>query len=75
MDKPDPKNSHKKSANAYARYSGLAFQMVAVLGLAIWLGGKADAYFQTSQPWFTVGMVLLGLIGTLLAVVRDLTRP
>ncbi len=75
MDKPDPKSNHKKSVNAYARYSGLAFQMVAVLGLAIWLGGKADAYFQTAQPWFTVGLVLLGLIGTLLAVVRDLMRP
>ena len=45
-------------AYAYLKYSGLAFQLAAVVFLGLWAGTKLDEYFASEQPYFTIFLVL-----------------
>lgn len=60
-EKTKPK---KSSANSYAIYSSLAFQLVLTVVLGTWLGKKADDYFQT-QPFITIAAALISTVGGL----------
>jgi len=68
MDKPNhlkPKNQRPQSQNQiseYVKYSGLAFQMAALIFLGYWLGGKIDKWFNFSLPVFTI-ILILGFMG------------
>lgn len=59
---------------AFAKYSGIAFQMLAIIGLSAWLGTWLDGHFQTKNPWFTIGLMLFGLLAALFQVIRSLTK-
>lgn len=59
---------------AIAKYSGLAFQMLAIIGGSTWLGTWLDGRFHTRNPWFTIGLMLLGVLVALLQVIRGLTK-
>ena len=50
--KPKPKQS-----NAYLKYSGLAFQLLAAIGISGWIGYKIDQHFHFKFPAF---MLVLG---------------
>ncbi|WP_262482280.1 AtpZ/AtpI family protein [Catalinimonas alkaloidigena] len=56
------------------KYSGLAFQMIAVIGLAVWGGMRLDAHFAFAFPWFTVVLSVLGFVGAILGVIRSLPK-
>ncbi|GAA4352095.1 hypothetical protein GCM10023185_11420 [Hymenobacter saemangeumensis] len=59
---------------AFAKYSGIAFQMLAIIGLSTWLGLWLDRHYQTKTPWFTIGLMLLGVFAALYQVIRSLTK-
>lgn len=61
MNKPNP----KKNLNDYARYSSLAFQMMAIIGVGIFGGMKLDKYLALKRPVFTA---LFSVISVILAV-------
>lgn len=67
--KPDP----KKTLNAYARYSGMAFQMVAIILLGTYGGWKLDQWLNT-KPVFTVILVLISVVLSIYFVTRDLLK-
>lgn len=69
---PPPPGSDR--LRAIAKYSGLAFQMLAIIGGATWLGTWLDRYFHSHNPWFTIGLMLLGVLLALWQVIRSLTR-
>ena len=52
---------HKKSINAYAKYSTMAFQMIVPIVLGVWGGRKLDEYFETKFPAFTLSLSLLSV--------------
>jgi len=54
QDQPDK----KKPTNSYLKYSGLAFQLLAAIGIFGWLGYKLDQYWSLKFPAF---MLLLGM--------------
>ena len=60
--------------NSYAKWSGLAFQMVAAIGLCTWLGYWLDHRMGNGFPGFTVGLSLLGVIGSVYMVVKALLK-
>ncbi|MEM9983349.1 MAG: AtpZ/AtpI family protein [Bacteroidota bacterium] len=64
----------KKEISSYAKYSGLAIQMILFIGLAVWGGMKLDAYLTLSFPIFTVVLSLFSVIGILFWVIRSLQR-
>jgi hypothetical protein len=71
MDQRNQKNLPKKARNLddYARYSGLAFQMIAILGLGVWGGLKIDGWLNMKFPLFTV---VLSFVAVMLAIYNGL---
>ncbi len=67
--KPDP----KKSLNAYARYSGIAFQMIAIILLGVYGGWKIDEWLAT-KPIFTIIFLLISVVLAMYFVTKDLLR-
>ncbi len=59
---------------AVAKYSGLAFQMLAIIGFSTWLGVWLDRHFQLKYPWCTIGLMLAGVFLALWQVIRSLTK-
>ncbi len=64
------KNDNLKNVNNYAKYSGLAFEMLGIIILCVWGGIKLDACFDT-KPLFTV---LLSLGGVALAIYQMIVK-
>ena len=74
LDSPKPDDSPAGQANSVAKYSGIAFTMLAIIGLSAWLGTWLDGHFQNKTPYYTVGLMLLGLFVALYQVIRSLTK-
>ena len=79
MEEPFPiKNKETKNQNSrlndYAKYSGLAFQMGAIIGIAAWGGVKLDELVETNQPTFTIILSLFGVFAAIYITVKDLIR-
>ncbi|GAC1375872.1 MAG: hypothetical protein NVS3B25_05420 [Hymenobacter sp.] len=73
---PDPlkPESSADQASNVAKYSGIAFTMLAIIGLSAWLGTWLDGHFQNKTPYYTVGLMVLGLFVALYQVIRSLTK-
>ncbi|WP_276367817.1 AtpZ/AtpI family protein [Chryseolinea sp. H1M3-3] len=70
---PSP-NKKLKTYNSYLKYSSLAFQLLAAIGVLGWLGYKLDQYLQIKFPAF---MLLFGLIafgGMMYQVYRSINK-
>ncbi|PJJ48635.1 AtpZ/AtpI family protein [Hymenobacter chitinivorans] len=59
---------------AFAKYSGLGFQMLAIIGVCAWGGVKLDEYTHNDKPWYTIGLMVFGLIAATYQVIRSLSR-
>ncbi|RLD19979.1 MAG: ATPase F0F1 [Bacteroidetes bacterium] len=74
MEKTDNKtaSSSKKSKplKNFVKFSGLAFQLFAVIGIGTWFGYWLDSRMQLQVPIFT----LLGAVLSLSAVIYYLIR-
>lgn len=60
-----------KQPNSFLRFSNLAIQMGAIIGLSAWGGTKLDAYFNTTEPYYTIITSLLGIGAALYIVIKD----
>lgn len=60
-----------KQPNSFLRFSNLAIQMGAIIGLSAWGGSKLDAYFKTEQPYYTIFLSLAGIGASLYIVIKD----
>lgn len=69
---PQPKNNGFKNLNNYARYSGLAFEMLGIIALGTWGGIRLDARLDIS-PLFTI-VLSLGSIAVSMYMVIIKTR-
>jgi F0F1-type ATP synthase assembly protein I len=71
---PVPQPAGSSRFRTFAKYSGIAFQMLAIIGLSTWLGTWLDAHYQSKNPWFTIALMLLGLLVATYQVIRSLTK-
>lgn len=53
------------------KYAGMAFQMLATLGVAFFIGYKLDEYFGLSFPVFLLSLPLIALIGLFYQILKD----
>lgn len=67
--------SPQKPPNSYLKYSSLAFQMIAIIGLGCWGGDKLDKMYQNSTPVFTIVLSLVSIFAALYIVLKDLIKP
>ncbi|MEM0994387.1 MAG: AtpZ/AtpI family protein [Bacteroidota bacterium] len=65
------KQQIKKSANAYMKYTGMAFQIGGVILVGVLIGRKLDQYFETTRPLWTAGLALFCTIGAIYVTIKD----
>jgi hypothetical protein len=70
----DEQKNKKKQLNNYVKYSGLGFQMMAALCLAVWGGIKIDEWLNLKFPAFTVALSCIAFIGSLVIFIRSLPK-
>ena len=63
-----------KPAFNYAKYTGLAFQMMATIGIFVFIGYKIDQYQGIENFLFTALLGLVGVAASLYQVVRSLNK-
>lgn len=62
--------------NDYARYSGMAFQMLIIILIAVWGGTRLDKILERKTPVFTIVLSLLGVFAALYTSLKDfIKRP
>ncbi|MEY3321114.1 MAG: hypothetical protein RLZZ417_697 [Bacteroidota bacterium] len=65
----------KNSSVNMLKYAGMAFQMGAVMIMAVFFGKLLDRYFILSFPLFTLIFVLLGTFAALYLSLKDFISP
>jgi F0F1-type ATP synthase assembly protein I len=79
-DKPSDQEASDKrkkavsGAQSYAKYSGVAIQMIVILLLFVYGGRFLDGHFETSIPYFTIAGSLVGIGLALYVPLRNLMR-
>ena len=67
---PDKFPKNKKKLDDFIRYSNLAFEMIAIMGLGVFIGWKIDQWLELSFPGFTLGFMILSVAGAIYHVIR-----
>jgi F0F1-type ATP synthase assembly protein I len=60
-----------REINSYAKFSGVAFQMIAVIGVFAFAGYKIDAAMAHQVKWVTAVLSLIGVFIALYIVIRS----
>jgi F0F1-type ATP synthase assembly protein I len=66
-------SDHGKNLNSYARYSGMAFQMLAIILAGVFAGFKLDGWLNT-KPVLTVVLSILAVVLSIYFATRDLLK-
>jgi len=53
---------------------GIGFQMIATIGISAWVGNWLDGYYKNSQPIATLAFLLVGTMGSLWQIIRQITN-
>ena len=69
----DNKN-YKQSLKSYAKYSGLAFQMAAIIFIGTFGGYKADQYFGFEKHILTLILSLLSVVFAIYFAIKDFLK-
>jgi F0F1-type ATP synthase assembly protein I len=76
MQDKDHSNKSEKKGNplnsTYARYSGMAIQMIAVIGVGTFIGVKLDEKFPNEHNLYTIGLSLASVIGSMVLVISQI---
>ncbi len=64
----------KKYLQDYARYSTLAFRLIAVVLIGFFGGMKLDQWLNTKFPVFTLVLAFAGLFLSLYLLIKDLLK-
>lgn len=77
LQQPETNNSknNKKSNSAYLmQYAGLATQLLVALGIAVFIGLKADHWFHLSFPLCAWLLPLLTLSAIFYKILKDTSK-
>jgi len=67
-------NPKLKPYNNYLKYSSLAIQLLAAMGIMGWLGYKLDEYLQLKFPAFMLLFGFLAFGGMMYQVYKSITK-
>ena len=68
------KNPEETGLRTYARYSGLAFQMIIIILATTWGGTKLDKILELKTPVFTIILSLLGVFTAIYTTLKDFIK-
>ncbi len=74
LKKKNPKSPRNKGIHDFARYSGIAFQMIAIILITTWGGRELDKITHFKTPVFTIILSLLGVFAAIYTVVKDFIK-
>jgi len=69
-----PTNKPKNSFDNFIRYSSLGFEMMVIIGGFTFLGFKIDQWMKNEFKGFTLGLMVLGVVGALVYATRSLLK-
>ncbi|MGD0755506.1 MAG: AtpZ/AtpI family protein [Bacteroidales bacterium] len=72
--KESQKNLQNKGIKDFARYSGLAFQMIGIILVTVWGGVKLDKLTGWNTPVFTIVLSLLGVFAAIYTAIKDFIK-
>jgi hypothetical protein len=64
----------KSRVQVIARYSGLGFQTVGIIGGGAWLGHLLDKKYELDKNWFTLAFVLVFIVISMAYTIRTLNK-
>jgi hypothetical protein len=70
---PNQQNKKKKVDN-FIRYSGLGFEMMAIIGGFTFLGYKIDQWMKNDFKGFTLGLAIFSVIAAIIYGTRSLLK-
>ncbi len=70
LNKKKPKNT----INNIVKYSGLSFQMLAIILLFVFGGKELDKYVEWETPIFTLLLSLLGVFLAIYSAIKDFLK-
>jgi ATP synthase protein I len=74
QEKKNPKKLQNKGVKDFARYTGLAFQMLGIILVTFWGGRKLDQLTGWHTPVFTIVLSLLGVFAAIYVAVKDFIK-
>lgn len=74
LPKPKPDKEKRPPLESYARYSSLAFQMFAIIGLGIFGGVKLDQWLGIRIPVFTILFSVISVAAAIYTAIKDLIK-
>ena len=66
----DKDQKPKKKFDDFIRYSSLAFEMIAIMGIGTFAGVKMDQWLDLSFPAFTLLLMVLSTAGAIYHAIR-----
>jgi len=60
----------KKKFDDFIKYSSLAFEMIVIMGVGVFLGVKIDQWLDMNFPAFTLGLMILSVVGAIYHAIR-----
>ena len=71
MDEND-QNNDKRPVNNYIKFTGMGFQMIAIIGLFAFAGYKIDQGANHQTKWVTAALALIGVFISLYIIIRSI---
>jgi F0F1-type ATP synthase assembly protein I len=70
----NPSGKKKKALDTYAKYSSIAFQMLAIILVGVFGGRELDRWLQWQFPAFTMLLAVLSVILAMYTVIKEFFR-
>ena len=67
-------NKNKNKFDSFIRYSGLGFEMMAIIGGFTFLGFKIDQWMGNDFRGFTLGLAVFSVIAAIIYGTRNLLK-
>lgn len=68
------RNPENKGLKDFARYSGMAFQMIGIILVSVWGGKELDKLSGFEKPVFLIILSLLGVFAAIYTAVKDFIK-
>jgi len=63
-----------RSSNGFVRYSSMAFEMLAIIGISTFVGWKLDKWLESQFPVFLLILSLTGVVIGIYTAMKDFLR-
>lgn len=67
-------NKKNNQPNSWLFFTGLGLQIGVIVYVMAYLGGKLDAKYNMSKPYFSFALVIIGLIAAIYSAVKQLNK-